>query len=78
MFLRSGKMETNKDMNVVIEYIAEIGLDAVKDKINNQKVEIAVRNRIKDYLQCQEKLNFSCTREEEIDFEELHMKNFIN
>lgn len=64
-------METGKDMNVVIEYIAEIGFDAVKNKINNQKDEIIVRNRIKDYLQRQEKLNFNCTRVEEIDFEGL-------
>lgn len=43
-------------MSIVIEYISEIGLDVVKDRINSQKDEIVVRNRINDYLQRQEKL----------------------
>lgn len=49
-------METDKDMSIVIEYISESGLDVVKDRINSQKDEIVVRNRINDYLQRQEKL----------------------
>ena len=58
-------------MNVMIEYIAEIGFDAIKDKIVDQKYAIVVRNKIKDYLQRQEKMNFNCTKEEEVDFEGL-------
>ena len=64
-------MEAGEEMSVMIEYITEIGFDAIKDKIIDQKDALVVRNIIKDYLQRQEKMNFNCTKEEEVDFEGL-------
>lgn len=53
------------------EYIANIGLDAIKDKIKDPIMEIAVKKRLDEFLEKQEKLNFNCSLEEEVDFESL-------
>lgn len=58
-------------MSILLEYITEIGLDAVKDKIKDASMEAAARTRLTEYLEKQHKLNFNCTQEEEIDFEGL-------
>ncbi|MFI3214092.1 MAG: hypothetical protein R3Y24_12235 [Eubacteriales bacterium] len=58
-------------MDVILGYIANIGLDAIKEKIKDPVMEAAVRARLDDFLKRQQQLNFNCTREEEIDFERL-------
>lgn len=55
----------------VLDCIAEIGLDIGKDKIIDVKTEVEVRNRLGEFLQKQQRLNFSCSAEEEIDFQGL-------
>lgn len=57
--------------DIIRGYIAEIGFDAVKDRIKDVKMEAATRERIENFLQQQQKLNFKCTIEEELDFEGL-------
>lgn len=58
-------------MSDIRAYIAEIGLNAVKDKIKDKLMEAEARKKLDEFLQRQDKLNFNCTREEEIDFEGL-------
>ncbi len=56
---------------MIKEYIAEIGLDLVKDRIKDDQEVKIIRGRLIDYMDRQSKYNFQCTREEEIDFEGL-------
>lgn len=58
-------------MNMIIDYLCDIGLDVVKDRIKDSSMEAAARDRLKKYLERQKKVNEVCTREEEIDFEGL-------
>lgn len=58
-------------VSILLGYIVEIGLDVVKDKIKDFSMETAARTRLTEYLEKQQKLNFNCTKEEEIDFEGL-------
>lgn len=65
---------------MIKEYIIELGLDAVKDKIKDDQAERQVRSRLEDFVQRQRKLNVCCSREEEIDFEglvEYLQENFL-
>jgi hypothetical protein len=58
-------------MGIVVDYLSNIGLDVVRDRITNSAIESAARDRLRDYLTRQKKTNEVCTREEEIDFERL-------
>lgn len=58
-------------MNFILEHILEIGLDAGKDKIKGTHMETEARKRLEKFLEGQQKLNFNCTMEEEIDFASL-------
>lgn len=58
-------------MEIVVDYLSNIGLEVVRDRIKNSAMESAARNRLRDYLARQKKINEVCTREEEIDFERL-------
>lgn len=62
-------------MDAVLGYIAEIGLNAVKDQIKDASMKAVACERLTKYLKNQRKLNFNCTMEEEIDFEGL--SNYI-
>lgn len=58
-------MET---MATISSYVVDIGVSAIKEKIKCKQEEVALRRRLKDYLVRQNKYNFCCTTEEEIDF----------
>lgn len=53
---------------MIKDYIAGLGLDAVKDRIVSQQEEKLVRERINDFIERKDAYNLNCTREEEIDF----------
>ena len=55
-------------MGVFAEFVANIGLAAVKDKLNDAIAEKCARDRLLSYLTQQNSLNFSVSLEEEIDF----------
>lgn len=59
------------DISAGLSYIAEIGLDAIKERIKAKKDEDQARARLTDYLNRQQEYNFDCSLEEEIDFEGL-------
>lgn len=52
----------------VIDYVVSLGLEAVKDKIQSKHESKQVRDRLKDFILRQKKINWNCTSEEEIDF----------
>lgn len=54
--------------SIIVDSIANIGFDAIKDKISDAVEEAQVKQRIINYLNQQQKLNFQVSREEEIDF----------
>lgn len=56
------------EKNMFFDYIANIGLEAVKDRIVEEKDKLIVKNRIKDYLDRQTKLNEFVQKDEELDF----------
>lgn len=58
-------------MEIIVDYLSNIGLDVVRDRIKSTAMESAVRDRLRDYLTRQNEINEVCTREEEIDFEGL-------
>lgn len=55
-------------MSVIIDFVANIGLEAVKEKISDSVNEKKVRERLVDYLKRQQALNFDVSKSEEIDF----------
>ena len=55
-------------MNIVVEFIANLGLDVVKDKITDSVVACQGKKRIEDFLSRQNELNFFVSLDEEIDF----------
>ena len=58
-------------MEIIVDYLSNIGLDVVRDRIKSTAMEFAVRDRLRDYLTRQNEINEVCSREEEIDFEGL-------
>ncbi len=58
-------------MGIVVDYLSNIGLDVVRDRIKDSAMESAARDRLRDYLARQKRINEVCTREEELDFERL-------
>lgn len=55
----------------VIGVIADIGIDVAKEHFNNKRLEVKAKEKLSEYLTRQEKYNFDCSLEEEIDFEGL-------
>lgn len=55
----------------ILGFIADIGIDAAKDRFNLKHDEGQARAKLVDYLTRQQKYNFDCSLEEEIDFEGL-------
>ena len=60
-------------MSVIIDFVTNIGLEAVKEKISDSVNEKKVRERLVDYLKRQQALNFDVSKSEEIDFGGLSM-----
>ncbi len=54
--------------NRIIEFIADIGLSVIKDKIVDFKNKTSARNRLSAYLEKQNVRNFDAAFDEEIDF----------
>lgn len=55
----------------VIGVIADIGIDVAKEHFENKRLEAKAKEKLSEYLTRQEKYNFDCSLEEEIDFEGL-------
>lgn len=53
---------------MIKNYIVEIGLDAVKDKLLSTTERKILQNKLNDFMERQREINFHCTLEEEIDF----------
>lgn len=58
-------------MSIVKDFIVNLGVEAVREKITDISVEVQVKEHIADYLSRQQKINMNVSREEEIDFCEL-------
>ena len=65
------KFFEGKKMSVIIDFIAGLGLEMVKDKIIDQSSSREIQELIRNYLKRQSSLNFYVSLEEEIDFEGL-------
>lgn len=52
----------------IIDYIVNLGFDVVKDKINDEWESKQVRDRLRNSIKRQQKINWSCTREESVLF----------
>ena len=57
--------------DTILGFIADIGLDAAKGRYKITRDELQARAKLTDYLARQQKYNFNCSLEEEIDFEGL-------
>ena len=65
---RNSKMDV---MGTGLSYIADIGVAAAKKQFNIKLDEKKARAALSDYMERQEKYNFNCSKDEEIDFEGL-------
>lgn len=52
----------------LIDYVADFGVELIKDKINNEREKKEIRDRLANYIKREQSINFDCTSEEEIDF----------
>lgn len=52
-------------MDTVLGFVADIGLDAAKERFKLKQDEIQARAKLMDYLARQQKYNFNCSLEEE-------------
>lgn len=50
------------------DYLVTLGLDGLKEFISDQYNEHQIAEAIREYVERQQDINFTCTREEEIDF----------
>ena len=57
--------------DTILGFIADIGLNAAKGRYKITRDELQARVKLTDYLARQQKYNFNCSLEEEIDFEGL-------
>lgn len=57
--------------NRTFGFIADIGLDAAKDRLTLKRDNLQAREKLTDYLAQQQKYHFDCSLNEEIDFEGL-------
>jgi len=55
----------------IIEHVADIGLEAIADTAKNKEEIADARKKLTDFIQGQEKYNFNCSIQEEIDFQSL-------
>lgn len=52
----------------LIGYVADFGIELIKDNINNEREKKEIRDRLANYIKREQSINFDCTPEEEIDF----------
>lgn len=52
----------------MIDYVADFGVELIKDKINNEREKKEIRDRLANYIKMEQSINFGCTPDEEIDF----------
>ena len=53
---------------MLVDYVLNLGLDAVKEKICEANDQHKVKEALKCYIDNQRYFNYNCTREEEVDF----------
>lgn len=53
---------------MIVDYIVEMGLDAIKNEALTAKQQQNIREQLEQFIERQEKINISCSREEELDF----------
>lgn len=53
---------------MIKDYVVGIGLDAVKERLKNEYEVRQLKDRLCEFAERQRKINFNCTREEELDF----------
>ena len=57
--------------STILESIADIGVSALESHVDQTIEKAEIREKIEKYIERQQKYNFNCTVEEEIDFEGL-------
>ena len=55
-------------MSIIIDFITDLGLEIVKERISDIVTLNIVKGRIEEFLKQQLSLNYNITREEEVDF----------
>lgn len=67
--LQSWHCYTNGGAIILLrDYLVTLGLDGLKEFISDQYNEHQMAEAIREYVERQRDINFTCTREEEIDF----------
>lgn len=56
---------------MMVDYIVELGLDAIKNELMTANEQKAIKERIKEFIMRQKEINVNCTLEEELNFEGL-------
>lgn len=62
---------TSEVITTVAEYVAGLGLDAMKERVHDKLDEQKLRAELVNYIECQREYNEMCTIAEEIDFQGL-------
>lgn len=57
--------------STILESIADIGVSALESHVEQTIEKAEIRSKLEQYIERQQKYNFNCTVEEEIDFEGL-------
>ena len=52
----------------IVDYIVSLGCEAIKDRVKSELEAKQIRDRLINYVERRQKENWSCTREEELDF----------
>lgn len=53
---------------MIIDYIVELGFDAIKNEALTAKQQQDIRKQLEQFIKRQEQINISCSCEEELDF----------
>lgn len=56
-------------VGTISDYVLDIGVDAVKDKIKDARENAEIRRKLNGFLDRQHRYNLNCSLEEEIDFQ---------
>lgn len=56
---------------MVTDYIIEIGLEAIKNKVKSIEDKESIKYRLRNFIECQNNVYLHCTLEEEFDFANL-------
>ena len=56
-------------VGTISDYVVDIGVDAVNDKIKDAREDAEIRRRLNGFLDRQHRYNLNCSLEEEIDFQ---------